>query len=352
MNQFLLAFTAVALIPVAIYGLVTLVSWFIYLPHAVAIFKTPLRLSVPTIHPLAGGCDVWFRTADGLKLRGTYLSTRSRQRRGLIVYAHGYNGSRWNATPYVVNLLERGFDVFVFDFRGHGDSAAHPRYRPLHWVTQHEVIDLKAAIDCAVGMGGTPAASVGVIGISRGGAAALCLAAHDNRIAAIVADGVFSTDAIQCHFMRRYMSIYSRLAFVWASLPNIGLFSYRIGPRLLAGITQHCRYLNVERKLRRVRQPVFLIHGQRDSFVPLEVVQKVRSLIAGRTKFWLVPRAKHNAAISLARAEYEHRIERFFRRHLSLDARQAVAEPAGDGRRTGGGATPRRRQTTVGIGFG
>lgn len=319
MNDFLPILVGILLAPVAVYCLVTLVSWFLYLPHAVQIFKTPLQLSLPTHQRLEDGTDIWFRTADGLKLRGTYLATTAGQRRGLIVYAHGYSGSRWNATPYVVNLLERGFDIFTFDFRGHGDSPPDAHYRPLHWVTQYEVIDLKAAVDCAARICGSQPARVGVMGTSRGAAAALCLAAEDQRIAAIVVDGAFSTDAIQCHFMRRYMSIYSRLAFVWASLPNIGLFSYRVGPRLLAGMTQRCRYLNVERKLRRVRQPVFMIHGARDSFVPIPVVHKIRLLIAGRTKLWLVPRAKHNAAISVARDEYELRIERFFARHLSLD---------------------------------
>jgi pimeloyl-ACP methyl ester carboxylesterase len=326
MNDYLPVLTAILLVPVVVYCVVTCVSWFLYLPYAVQIFRTPLQLSLPTHHPLEGGTDVWFRTADGRKLRGTYLATSAWKRRGLIVYAHGYCGSRWNATPYVVNLLDRGFDVFTFDFRGHGDSPADAHYRPLHWVTQHEVIDLKAAVDCAVRISGSQPSRVGVMGTSRGAAAALCLAAEDQRIGAIVADGAFSTDAIQCHFMRRYMSIYSRLAFVWASLPNIGLFSYRVGPRLLAGMTHRCRYLNVERKLRRVRQPVFMIHGERDSFVPVPVVKKLRSLIAGRTKLWLVPRAKHNAAIFEARAEYELRIEKFFGRHLSLDQRQDVAE--------------------------
>ena len=326
MNQILLALAALVVALVVIYWVATIVGWFVYLPHAVKIFKTPLHLTIPPHQPLPGGRDTWFTAADGAKLRGTHLPTPARQRRGLVIYGHGFCGNRWNATPYISNLLERGFDVFTFDFRGHGESPSHGRYRPLQWVTQHEIVDLKAAIDCAYEMCDDQTVRAGVIGSSRGAVAALCLAGDDNRIDAIVADGSFSTDAIQCHFMRRYMSIYSRLAFVWERISDIGLFSYRIGPRLLAGITQHCRYLNVERRLRRVRQPVFMIHGTRDSFVPLTVVQKMRSLISGRAKLWLVDGAKHNAAITLATDEYERRVEKFFRRHLSREQVTVVHE--------------------------
>jgi pimeloyl-ACP methyl ester carboxylesterase len=325
MTEFLFVLTAIFLVAIVIYCVVTFVSWFVYLPHAVKIFETPLQLSFPAHYTLEGGNDVWFDTADGLKLRGTYLSTTAQERRGLIVYGHGYRGNRWNATPYVTKLLERGFDIFTFDFRGHGESPPDTRYRPLQWMTQYEVIDLKAAVDCAIRIDGTSLDGVGVIGTSRGAVAALCLAAEDHRVCAIVADGAYATDTIQCHFMRRYMSIYSRVAFVWANLSNFALFTYRIGPRLLAGLAQHCRYLNVERRLRRVRQPIFMIHGRRDSFVPMAVVQKLRALIAGRTKLWLVPGAKHNEAVYLERTEYEQRIEKFFRRHLSQDGQKCAS---------------------------
>jgi fermentation-respiration switch protein FrsA (DUF1100 family) len=68
--------------------------------------------------------------------------------------------------------------------------------------------------------------------------------------------------------------------------------------------------------VRRIRQPIFMIHGERDTYVPLEVVHLLRAAISRRTRLWVVPGAKHNRAIDTASLQYHRRVGRFFQCHL------------------------------------
>ena len=101
----------------------------------------PLRVA-----PVAGGEDVRFRTTDGLLLAGTYLRARTPTRAGVVVFCHEYLSDRWSFQPYADQLRDQGFDLFSFDFRNHGESPNDPVYKPLQWVTDHEVYDLQAAL--------------------------------------------------------------------------------------------------------------------------------------------------------------------------------------------------------------
>ena len=60
------------------------------------------------------------RTADGLTLRGWYLPTSERRR--LIVLVHGMWSSWLEMAALGRDLHHRGYDVLLFDLRGHGQS--------------------------------------------------------------------------------------------------------------------------------------------------------------------------------------------------------------------------------------
>ncbi|HKI21316.1 MAG TPA: alpha/beta fold hydrolase, partial [Isosphaeraceae bacterium] len=86
------------------------------------------RLTRPTNRPLAmdpyrlsPDVEAWStRTADGLTLRGWYLPTN--HRRHLIVLVHGMWSSWLEMAALGRDLNQKGFDVLLFDLRGHGQS--------------------------------------------------------------------------------------------------------------------------------------------------------------------------------------------------------------------------------------
>src|SRR5262249_13856485 len=65
---------------------------------------------------------------------------------GMVIFAHEYSSDMYSCARYCRPLLAAGYDVFTFDFRGHGESSAEPGYQPRQWASEREVNDMMGAI--------------------------------------------------------------------------------------------------------------------------------------------------------------------------------------------------------------
>lgn len=310
--------------------LICILLGFRYVPIMVRIFGEPPMLLPDDSPTTDDGEDVDVVTADGLTLRGTYLRATCPTRLGVIAFCHELRGNRWSAVRYLEPLRDAGYDVFTFDFRNHGDSDKVKGYQPLPWLIHDELDDVRAVIDYLTARPDADPNGIGLLGVSKGGTAALCAAAGDPRVRAIVTDGAFPTEGMQVHFTRRYMSIYVGEGWWLSRFPELPLVLLSKWGRALVGRRVGCSYVHVESFARRVKQPVLMIHGEKDSMIPLSVGARLRGYLAGTTKMWVVPRAKHNTALGVANEEYHLRLTRFFARHLS-----SREKPARISQRTG-----------------
>ena len=60
-------------------------------------------------------------TADGEHLRGWVI--RAPAPRANVVYFHGNGANLSNWSPILVSIVQRGYSVFAFDYRGYGNIA-------------------------------------------------------------------------------------------------------------------------------------------------------------------------------------------------------------------------------------
>ena len=65
--------------------------------------------------------EVWMDTEDGERLYGWYL--RAKNPIASALYCHGNTGNLSNPAHLMPNLLEGGFNVLLFDYRGYGRSS-------------------------------------------------------------------------------------------------------------------------------------------------------------------------------------------------------------------------------------
>ena len=143
--------------------------------------------------------DVTLTTADGVSLAAWYVPAvgqRSAATRPTVLLAHGLldrKGTMLNLLPW---LHRAGYNVMMFDFRGHGASDKRPTT-----IGRKEALDVQAALDWleAEGVGG----SVGGLGMSLGAAALVNAAAQDARLDALVLDSLFA-DWSDTDFARDY----------------------------------------------------------------------------------------------------------------------------------------------------
>jgi pimeloyl-ACP methyl ester carboxylesterase len=268
----------------------------------------PLRAEAST-----DGEEVSFRTADDLTLVGTYLRHRAESRLGVVVFCHEYLGDRWSVAPYLDHLRDLGFDLFTFDFRNHGQSEPDRKYLPLQWVTDHEVNDLRAALDYVSSRSDADPAGVGLFGVSRGGGTALCVASKDARVWGVATDGAFPTRGTMSAYIERWAQIYVPQNLIWRHMPNEVYQFVAWTARKRSQSRLSCRYPDVEGAVARLGpRPLLMIHGAKDAYIGPQIAQGLFSLAGDPKEFWLVAKAKHNRSREVAGQAYSDRVASFF----------------------------------------
>ncbi len=268
------------------------------------------------VEPDDRGERVSFTSQDGLRLEGTYLKRRCRDRAGVLVFCHEYLSDRWSYVPYLDHLRDVGFDVFTFDFRNHGTSDSDPAYRPLQWTTDHEVRDLRAALDYLRRRPDRDPAGYGLFGVSRGGGVALVVAAYERDVWGVITDGAFPTRGTMTAYIGRWSEIYVQSRLLLRFVPR---WIYDIlGSRSLqrSGKRLGCFFPEIEQAVRRLTpRPWLQIHGARDAYIGPEIARAFSAYARQPKEMWLVPEAKHNRCRECEPEAYPERLRSFLQQY-------------------------------------
>jgi pimeloyl-ACP methyl ester carboxylesterase len=239
--------------------------------------------------------DVTFTTRDGLQLAAWLIPCPGSRR--AVVVCHGL-GANKNVFVDVAPILHRaGYNVLMFDFRGHGDSAGYTTsFGP------HEALDVEAAVAYLQDHGFDQIIGYG---FSMGGAALLYAVPHLPVLRGVVLDSTYAdfaplmaaaarADSIHVggRFGLRLVDCYGRFeAGVWPSRIAPRKFIAQIAPR-----------------------PLFIIHGLADGLIPAAQAQLNYQAAREPEALWLVPSAGHCGCLRANIAVYEKRIAQFLRR--------------------------------------
>jgi pimeloyl-ACP methyl ester carboxylesterase len=307
-------------------GLVLLGTWLLHLRSAIDTCEAITTMGTGaagqfSLSGLGASQECEFPAQDGVLLRGTYIRRRTSQRNGtaqrngIVVFCHEYGGDRHVAAAYIAPLLARGFDVFTFDFRNHGDSERMDGYRPRSWATQYEVSDVLGAIDYLKEYHNADESGVALMGLSRGGCAAISAASRHDNIWAVVTDGAFESRWVTTCHIRRFMPQVVRLAPLLTLAPwFLHVFYGTVVHNLVARKCKHpC--IKLKNDVRRIRQPVLMIHGGRDRTIPVELAHRLRRRLGTRARLWIVSNGGHNRSYRCDPAGYQLRVCRFLKKH-------------------------------------
>jgi dipeptidyl aminopeptidase/acylaminoacyl peptidase len=250
-------------------------------------------------YDLSPDVQAWsFRTADGLTLRGWYLSTKPK--RHLIVLVHGLWSSWLEMAALGRDLHDSGFDVLLFDLRGHGQSDPSRVY-----LGRRERYDIRAVMDWAESAG-FGEDRVGWLGYSMGGSTLLMEAARNPRIHAAVIDSPYGDLP---KLLNAQLSKHSGLP-QWFN-PGI----------LLAA--RYCYGVRTDDlvPIRFARawgdRPLLLIHGESDTIVPLKQAYQLAHAAGSSCLTVTLPGVDHVKAYESDPENYVKLVGQFFQSHLT-----------------------------------
>ncbi|MFP5262724.1 MAG: alpha/beta hydrolase [Blastocatellia bacterium] len=245
--------------------------------------------------------DITVRSFDGTRLYGWWMPAAGEA--PTVVVLHGVKKNRTDVLRAALMLSNAGFNVLVFDGRGHGNSEG--RYVTYGF---YERRDVEAAIEWLVAEKKIDRGRVGVAGESMGAAIALQVAAHNPWVRAVWADSPFaSLRRVAEEFVRRVTRLPGAVLnpVLWTTLQVAnyrGKFDIKtVDPQTLAA---------------QIKCPVFLVHGDADQLISTAHSENIYDALGGEKHLWIVEGARHARSVRHAKREYSERLIRFFNERL------------------------------------
>jgi fermentation-respiration switch protein FrsA (DUF1100 family) len=182
--------------------------------------------------------EVLLRTADGEKLVAWHIAPRADK--PVVIYFHGNGGALNLRADRFQWLTADGIGLVALSYRGYGGSTGKPSEAGL-------ILDAAAAYDFAVAR--YPAKRIVLWGESLGTAVAVALAT-EREIGGLILDAPFTSAA------------------------DIGAAAYPFMPvRWLVKDTFYS-----DRRIGRVRAPLLVLHGERDTIIPVKFGERLFAL--------------------------------------------------------------------------
>jgi pimeloyl-ACP methyl ester carboxylesterase len=241
--------------------------------------------------------EVRFKAADGLELRGCWISAVERSAPAVIIL-HGHGGSLDTDLHRAPAFHEAGFSVFLIDFRAHGESQG--KIASFGYLERR---DVQGAVAYVKHRG---ARKIGLLGFSYGGIASMVGAPLCPDVNAVVSDGgpVRMRSAIVGRGVEWHIPRWVGRPFSWLIVAITSL-------RLRANLFE---YDAVRWAGKIAPRPILFIHGEEDLVCP--DFDDLWAAAYEPKEAWRLPGVGHTKASELFPEEFERRVLAFFQKHL------------------------------------
>lgn len=226
--------------------------------------------------------SVKFKTADNEILHGWFVPAPDTAT-GTVLFLHGNAGNIAHRLEYLPMFRQLGLNLFIFDYRGYGQSSGSPTEAGTY-------ADALAAWQYLIDARGIPPSAIVLYGESLGGAIAAWLAAQKHAALLV-------------------------LSSVFTSVPDLAQTIY---PFLPARWISRFEYNTLE-YLESVNCPVFVAHSPHDEIVPFLHGVKLFETVTTPKQF-LSLAGGHNEGLIFMREEWIAALDSFVKMHLLRDS--------------------------------
>jgi len=239
--------------------------------------------------------DVTFESKSRSLISGWFLQGKADK--GGVLLMHGVKSNRLEMLKRAEFLFREGYSVLLFDFQGHGESGGNN-------ITFGYLESLDANAAYAFLENKLTKKSIGIIGVSLGGASAL-LGESGKRCQALILESVYPTldEAINDRL---------KIYFGDAGKYLTPLLTYQLKPRLNFKSSD----LKPIEHIAKVTCPLFILAGENDQRTTLAESERLFSKANEPKQIWAVKDAGHVNYNNLKPKEYKKRVLEFFNKNL------------------------------------
>jgi uncharacterized protein len=226
--------------------------------------------------------NVFFTTRDDIRLHGWFIPHQ--EARATLVWFHGNAGNISDRLLNIKLLHDRiKTNIFIFDYRGYGRSEGTA-------TEEGTYLDGEAAIRYLLGRDDAAARRLVLFGRSLGAAVAAEMAIRFTTVGLILESP--------------FVSIREMARAIFPSLPIAWLL--------------RTRYDTME-KVRLVKTPILILHGDRDATVPFSQGKRVFEVASQPKRFHRIVGASHNDTFVVGGEEYYGVLREFIESALAAN---------------------------------
>ncbi len=227
---------------------------------------------------------------DGLLIHGDYSPHPNP--RGLIITSHGYTWTREGNVKYALMFYKLGFSVYLFDVRGHGESAS--KYTTMGYKEGKDIATIVEYFRKKLGKD----ALIGIHGESLGASCVMMALKETSDVDFAIEDcGFSSLEKLLKHLMKNMY------------IPSFFLFGADIFLKLL----YHYSYKEVIplKAVSNSNVPLLIIHGESDTYIPLEHSLDIYEATSSHSRRETFPNAEHALSFQTDSDRYQKIVNDF-----------------------------------------
>lgn len=225
--------------------------------------------------------DVYFPSKDGTPLHGWFFPTSAKKALGTIIHFHG---NAQNISTHFMNLAwlpERGYNYFIFDYRGYWKSKGKPNQKN---VNEDALAALRKGLE---------------LNQSHGGGLYVVYGQSLGAVISMRALSEFDTSQVDLLVQDSGFSNYSEMAF---DRLTIRWFLMPLAP--LAYVLVSNEY-GTKEVLPKMKVPTLVIVSKKDDVVPAKFGKYIFKHVGAKTKWlWVAESAPHIAIFQTEEGKY------------------------------------------------